>query len=273
MWPLWSAHQPTTCGRQGSCHLPSGMWRIRHPAAACWWSPVHCRAKHTSPCSIGGLACSVVRKGPTCAPCLSSMSVPSSALPASVRCHLAGVFHRAGQSRHPTSPGCSTRVTGGTSLPLVPLVCLFWAVCQPQHGKAPPPGGPCFSSHTYIAQNERPASAPQGHPHSPHAPPCAASTHHAPMRGTHAARHHSNSAFHSPGGCQAQAASAASTETQHGRLGERRALLRHRRTTAPRAGMTHTYTSTYATTTNTSLLIGRLGCCTLLLCSSQTRDI
>ena len=37
--------------------------------------------------------------------------------------------------------------------------------------------------------------------------------------------------------------------------------------------MTHTYTSTYATTTNTSLLIGRLGCCTLLLCSSQTRHI
>jgi len=81
------------------------------------------------------------------------------------------------------------------------------------------PRGPCFSSHTYIAQNERPASAPQGHPHSPHAPPCAASTHHAPMRGTHAARHHRT--LHStPGGCQAQAASAASTETQHGRLGE-----------------------------------------------------
>ena len=87
LWPLWSAHQPTTCcGCQGSCHLPSGMWRIRHPAAACWWSPVHCRAKRTSPCSVEGLACPAVREGPTCAPRLSSMSVPSS--PASVLCAL-----------------------------------------------------------------------------------------------------------------------------------------------------------------------------------------
>ena len=123
LWPLWSAHQPTTCGRQGSCHLPSGMWQVRHPAAACWWSPVHCRAKRTSPCSVGGLACPAVREGPACAPRLSSMSVPSSALPASVRCHLAGIWHShgAGQSRHPTSPGCSTRVIVGTSLPLVLL--------------------------------------------------------------------------------------------------------------------------------------------------------
>ena len=217
MWPLWSAHQPTTCGRQGSCHLPSGMWRIRHPAAACWWSPVHCRAKRTSPCSVGGLACPAVREGPTCAPRLSSMSVPSSALPASFA--VIWLAYATELDKADTPPA----LDAAPGL-LRAHLCLWsrWCVCSGlfasrSTAKHRPPEAPCF---THIAQNERPASASRGHPHSPHAPPCAASTHHAPMRGTHAARHHSNSAFHSPGGCQAQAASAASTETQHGRLGE-----------------------------------------------------
>ena len=157
-------------------------------------------------------------------------------------------------------------------------LCLWsrWCVCSGlfasrSTAKHRPPEAPCFSSHTHIAQNERPASASRGHPHSPHAPPCAASTHHAPMRGTHAARHHRT--LHStPGGCQAQAASAASLRHSTG------GSVSCRSFTPPTH---HSATSRHDTHMHVDLCHNHQhkpadwpsGCCTLLLCSSQTRHI